>query len=101
LRAVDYSHFLVVNLPPKVPTFGTVDECVVAERQKKPIFAIVDGGPKNAPDWLFAMMKHEEMFDSVEACVDYIDRINKGDIDIKQDKRWVMIGQHIKKDANN
>lgn len=89
LRAVDYANMLIVHVDPKVPTWGTPDECVVAERQCKPILAIIVGGVERAPDWLFAIVKPHEMFNNIEECVEYITQINYGIVPM--DDRWVII----------
>ena len=38
---VDISDFLIVNLDPDVPTFGTHEEIANANRQKKPIIILM------------------------------------------------------------
>ena len=44
LRMTDISDFLIVNLDPDVPTFGTHEEIANANRQKKPIIVHLVGG---------------------------------------------------------
>tara|TARA_B100000614_G_scaffold262909_1_gene300536 strand:+ start:99069 stop:99656 length:588 start_codon:yes stop_codon:yes gene_type:complete len=89
LRAVDYSNFIVAVIDRNVPTWGTVDECIVAERQRKPLIGIVKGGPSQAPDWLFAMMRHDEMFETADQAVEYLVKLDRGEIPL--DKRWIEI----------
>ena len=94
LRAVDYSSMVVVMIDKDVPTWGTPDECIVAERQRKPIIGIVKGGPKNAPDWTFAVMRYQEMFESIEEAIEYLIKLNNGTIPL--DKRWISIEEQRK-----
>jgi len=89
LRACDYCHFLVVYINAKIPTWGTIDECVTVERQQKPIFAIVEGGPAKAPDWAFPIVNYKEMFYSVEDLIGHLVLINEGKTSL--DHRWVII----------
>lgn len=89
LRAVDYSNFIIVNVNKDIPTWGTVDECVVAERQKKPIIVICKNGMKGCPDWLFAIAKLHEVFETEEEAISYLDKINKNGFD--GDLRWLKI----------
>jgi hypothetical protein len=89
LRAIDYASLVVVKINKSIPTWGTIDEIVVAERQQKPVLAIVDGGAKNCPDWLFAIIRHKEMFSSVSECINYLKDINDGKI--LMDNRWIFI----------
>ena len=91
LRMVDNSNFLIVYVDLDAYTVGTWDEVVTCERQCHPILAIIKQGKKNAPDWLFAMMRHEEMFESVQECVDYLAKLDCGEI--KMDKRWVLFNK--------
>ena len=88
LRMVDNAHFLILNIDIDVFTLGSIDEAITAERQCKPIFAIVKQGKQRAPDWLFAMTKHQEIFDSNEQCVDYLSKLDSGEIEL--DNRWVL-----------
>lgn len=89
LRCVDLADCIVVYIDKDIPTVGTWDEVFTAERQQKPILAIVKGGKRNAPDWSYRCVKHTEMFSSVEKCVQYIDKLNNGAK--KLDDRWIII----------
>jgi len=93
LRCVDYADFMIAAIDTTIHQCGTYDEIFLAERQHKPILAIINGGKKKAPDWLFDVVRHQEMFESVEECVEHLDRINKGEI--KLDGRWVLIRKHL------
>lgn len=89
LRAVDKADFLVVMIDTDVFTCGTWDEVFLAERQQKPILAIVKGGAKCAPDWLFPVVNYKEIFSNIEECVSYLGKINSGEIEL--DSRWVHL----------
>ena len=93
LRAVDLSDFVVVYIDPKIPTMGTIDEIVVAERQRKPVLAICNCELKNVPEWLFTIVRHEEMFRTVAECVTYVASIHYGIH--PADDRWVMIRSKV------
>ena len=88
LRMVDNSQFLVIKINLDIYTLGSHDELITAERQCKPIFSIVDQGKENAPDWLFAIAKHQEIFNTMEEWLDYMEQLNNGTIPL--DKRWVL-----------
>lgn len=89
LRAVDYSNILIASVDKKIPTWGTVDECVVAERQKKPVFVISPEGAYSCPDWMFAIASVDEIFSSVSECINHLKLINDGTVSM--DRRWVNI----------
>jgi nucleoside 2-deoxyribosyltransferase len=93
LRMVDGCDFVVAYINRKVHTCGTYDEIFMAERQQKPIFAIVEGGKKECPDWLFAAIRWQEMFDSFEESIDHLTKIHYGKIPM--DKRWVLIRKFV------
>lgn len=98
LRFTDIADFLVVGIDPNIHTVGTYDEVFTAERQKKPLLCIIEGGKKVLPFWNFAVFRPNEIFESVEECVGYLDGIDNGSIPI--DDRWVLIGQYLQGSNN-
>lgn len=87
LRCVDVCDSTIVYLDMNQHPFGTIEELVLANRQKKPIPVFVAGGKKNAPHWLFWMIGHEYIFDDMEQVLDYLRKVDSGEI---VDKRWVL-----------
>jgi len=86
LRMTDISDFMVVNLDPDVPTFGTHEEIANGNRQKKPIIIHMIGGKERTPLWLLAMLPHQLIFSTWEEIHHYlrhvaydavIDRLNR------------------------
>jgi hypothetical protein len=98
LRFCDIADFLVVGIDPTIHTVGTYDEVFTAERQKKPLLCIIEGGKKRLPYWDFAVFRTNEIFESVEECVGYLDGIDNGTIPL--DDRWVLIGQYLQGSKN-
>lgn len=90
LRMVDISDFVIAYIDTNIFMFGSVDEIVTAERQKKPILCILPQGIENAPDWLFAITEIKYMFESIEDLFQFLCRINSGDIDLHEDDKWVL-----------
>jgi len=89
LRACDYVHCLVVYIDPTISSWGTPDEVYSVEDQQKPIFAVIEGGAYNAPDWTFPVIKYNEMFSSVEELVEHFKKLDSGQK--RLDDRWVLI----------
>lgn len=89
LRMVDLSDIFIMYVNVDIHTCGTYQEMTFAESQRKPILAIIHGGKKKAPDWLFAVVNHNEMFATVDECVNYLTSINTNMIGV--DERWVFI----------
>jgi hypothetical protein len=62
LRLVDIADFVIVHLDTTIYSFGTVEEIANANREKKPILVHVEQGKQYAPNWLFGMIPHEDIF---------------------------------------
>jgi len=95
LRQVDLSDFIIAKVDKDIHMCGTYHEIVVADLEKKPILTIIEGGKKNAPTWLFGILEHEFMFDSELECVKYLDKVNRGVIDL--DDKWILIRRQLEK----
>lgn len=93
LRFVDLGDFLVIYINMAIYTCGSFDELFTAERQQKPVLAIVEGGLAGLPSWCFAVFNLAEVFDSVEACVAYLDDLDKGRKEM--DKRWFLVRDYL------
>lgn len=91
LRMVDLSHILVLWCDINVHMCGSYEEFVTAKRQHKPCFVIMaDGQSKyEIPSWLIQHVDEDEVFDTVEECVEHLDLINQGKI--ITDERWVIV----------
>lgn len=91
LRMVDHCHLYVMYMDVTVHACGTYDECYTAERQHKPLFIIMASGQSkyDIPSWLVALMDEDEVFESIDDCVDHLKLLNNGKILL--DNRWVMV----------
>lgn len=89
LRMVDKADIVVAHICKEVPTFGTVHEIALASQQHKPVLVICPNGKASVPNWFFGFLKHQEFFDTVPQCVEYLNKINKAEIE--PDSRWVLI----------
>jgi len=93
LRMVDISDWLVVNIDLEVHACGTLEEVFLANRQKKPILVHVEQGKCNAPDWLFATIPHQLIFDNWLQVGDYIQHIAHDPV-IETLNRWMFFNFH-------
>lgn len=91
LRMVDLSHVLVLYCDPSVHLCGSYEEFVTAKRQHKPCFVIMGKGfsKYDIPSWLVQHVDEDEVFESVEECVDHLKLMNQGKI--VPDDRWVIV----------
>lgn len=87
LRMTDIADFILVNLDPKVPTFGTHEEIANANRQKKPIIIHLVGGKENTPLWLLAMLPHQLIFSTWDEVYRYLRHIAHDQV-IDRLNRW-------------
>ena len=93
LRMVDICDMLMVNIDLDVHACGTLEEVFLANRQKKPILVHVEQGKNNAPDWLFATIPHQLIFDTWEKMGDYIRHIAHDPV-IETLNRWMFFDFH-------
>jgi hypothetical protein len=89
LRCVDVSDFIIAHIDLDVHACGTYEEIVTANRQKKPVLIWCKQGKNQAPNWLFFMLPHEHIFDSLDDILSYLDSINTAK-DTSKLSRWVF-----------
>jgi len=91
LRAIDWCDFVIVKIDINVHACGTYDEIFLAEREHKLILVIMGEGQTkiDIPSWLVAFINEDEVFDTEDECVEYLSKLNSGDIPL--DERWVKL----------
>lgn len=89
LRMVDTCNFGIIYIDLNVHSCGSYDELFTAERQQKPVLVIMKQKKKDIPGWLVSFIKEEEVFESVDECVDYLGKIDSGEI--IPDDRWIKL----------
>jgi hypothetical protein len=94
LRCVDISDFLIIKIDKSIHMCGSYHEIVVALNQKKPVLAIIEGGRKNCPDWIFGIMHYENMFDNEDDLIDYLLELNNGKKDMSD--KWILVRKQLK-----
>ena len=94
LAQVDFSDFLVVKVDTRFHACGTYCEIQIADIERKPILVIVEGGVEKAPSWLFGILDYQLMFNNEDECIEYLDMVNKGLIELSY--KWVLIRKKIR-----
>jgi len=91
LRMVDKSDLYIVYMDMDVHFCGTYREMWEAEEEQKPLFAIMKKPytKKDFPGWLVCSFREEEVFESIEECIEHLKKINNGEIEM--DDRWLRI----------
>ena len=89
LRMVDVSDVVVVYLNPQISMCGTYHELINALQQRKPTLVVIEGGKKEAPNWLFGIMNFNFMFDDFDALKLFLQQIDE-EIIAADLSRWVF-----------
>lgn len=89
LRCVDISDFIIAYVDIDVHMCGSYEEIVTANRQKKPILVWCKQGKRFAPNWLFFMLPHDNIFSSMDELISHVHYINDLD-DIESLDRWLF-----------
>ena len=95
LRMVDISDFIIAYIDVDIHACGTYHEIVLGDTQHKPVLLIIKGGKQRCPSWLFGIIHYQYMFDSVEECINYLDKVNSGDVIM--DDKWVLLRDGLRK----
>lgn len=95
LRMVDVSDFLIVNIDPDVPTFGTHEEIGRAVLQNKPIIVHLDGDEAELPLWWYERIDPRLCFHTWGDTYTYIRSIDKTatsnhDLMLLSDYQWIF-----------
>jgi hypothetical protein len=90
LRLCDISDFFIVNINPRIASWGSAEELVTAVRMKKPIFIVIEGGIKACPFWIFGMVPVKYLYNSLEDAINMIKDIDSGKRRIDS-SRWHLL----------
>ena len=94
-RCVDLCDFIICYIDSECHMCGTYFELQSALTEKKPYFIVTKGGKEKTPSWLFGILDHNRIFDSVDAVVNHLHCLNDGTIPL--DDRWVLIRKELEK----
>lgn len=95
LRMVDVCDFLVCCLDLSEHPCGTYEELFWANREKKPILICCKQGKAQMPDWLFAALPHQHMFDNWDDLKTYLNHV-AFDAEYEHYNRWFLFNNLIR-----
>ena len=95
LALVDKADFILAYINPKIMTCGSWEEIFWANRQKKPIFLVIEGGKKACPLWVFGTIPHKYIYDSFADVIQILEEINSGEREIDSD-RWRLLKEDFR-----
>jgi hypothetical protein len=90
LRLCDICDFFIAHINPSVASWGSAEELVTINREKKPIFLSIEGGKSKTPLWEMGKFPHKYMYDSVQDIIDTVRAIDAGVIKMNSD-RWKLL----------
>lgn len=92
LRLVDISDFLIVNILPRIASWGSGEEITTSVREKKPLFLSIDDpdGKRKCPLWFFGKIPHKYIYDGIEQVVEKVKAIDDGIIPMCS-SRWRLL----------
>jgi hypothetical protein len=89
LRMVDACDVLIAYINPWIQTCGTWEEIFWANRMKKPILLVWEGGKEKISSWMFAVTSHENFFSNFTDLIARLRAIDRGHY--LMDKRWIIL----------
>jgi len=95
LACVDKSDFIIAYIDPNVPTFGSMNELVLARSLRKPVFIVVNGGIEKAPLWLLGMFYPRYFYSSFREVRKMLTDIHKG-VTLPDSNRWRLLKNHLR-----
>jgi hypothetical protein len=90
LALIEKSDFIIFHFIPNIVTVGSWEEFFLANRSKRPIFFITEGGKKLTPFWVFWTIPHNYIYSSKEDVLNMLKKINSGEKEIDSD-RWRLL----------
>lgn len=90
LRCCDLVDFAICYINPTIPSWGTAEEITTLNREKKPIFIIIEGGKNKCPLWIMGMINHKYIYNSLEDVLEMIKKIDNLSVEIDSE-RWQLL----------
>lgn len=95
LTSTDRADFLVVNVHPTVPQWGTSNELYVAESEHKPVFFFCHGGLYNLPRWLFDVVELDCIFENYNDIIERLLELDSGKRELCEKWSWVGVRKYL------
>lgn len=88
LRMVDWSSAIVAYLNYENVMTGTIEEAVLANRQKKPCLVVCKQGIDAIMDWWWGTLNYKTFFNNFDECLEYIRHVHKDEEVDDLNGRW-------------
>jgi hypothetical protein len=95
LALVDKADFIIAYIDPKIFTVGSWEEIFWANRIKRPIFLIIEGGKQACPLWIYGTIPHKYIYNNLDEVVNILTKIDSGEKEIDSD-RWRLLKEEFR-----
>lgn len=95
LALVDKCDFIIAYIDPKILTVGSWEELFWANRIKRPIFLIIEGGKKACPLWIYGTIPHKYIYSNIDEVIEVLERIDSGQKEMDSD-RWRLLREEFR-----
>ena len=87
LRLCDISDWFIAVIKPSIASWGSAEEITTLIREKKTIFLVIDDpkGKRACPLWLFGVLPHKYIYDSLDDAINTIKANDDGIVRISND----------------
>lgn len=88
LRLCDLSDWFIAVIKPSIASWGSAEEITTLIKEKKTIFLVIDdpNGKKACPLWLFGVLPHKYIYNSLDDAINIVKAIDDGIVKISNDR---------------
>jgi hypothetical protein len=97
LRLCDICDWFVAVIKPSIASWGSSEEITTIIREKKSLFLVIDDpdGKKSCPLWLFGIMPHKYIYNTLDEAIETIKAIDSGIVKMSSD-RWKLLREELR-----
>jgi hypothetical protein len=97
LRLCDICDWFIAKIKPSVASWGSAEEVTTVIRAKKPLFIVIDDpkGKKACPLWLFGVLPHNYIYNTLDEVHTTIRAIDSGVVKMTSD-RWKLLKPELR-----
>jgi hypothetical protein len=97
LRLCDICDWFVAVIKPNVASWGSAEEITTINREKKPLFLVIDDpkGRRACPLWLMGVLPHKYIYNNIEEAIETIKAIDVGTVKMSSD-RWKLLTPELR-----
>jgi hypothetical protein len=88
LRLCDLCDWFIAVINPRIASWGSAEEITTLIKEKKPLFLVINDplGKRACPLWLFGVLPHKYIYDTLDDAIDTIIAIDHGVVKMSSDR---------------